>query len=531
MSYIDSNISNHLPKITLDYINEEKKLNSFYNRSNNIDNYKNQFNEKANKYNNDFRIVLSNQLKKQYESVPDKSIQVKQIENLKLKNTFTVTTGHQLNLFTGPLYFFYKIIDTIIICKKLKKRYPYFNFIPVFWMASEDHDFEEINFFNYNTKKFSWDLNSEGPVGRLKTEGLEDVLSQMKKNFNLPDQQELISLFELSYLKYKNLSSATLNLVHSLFGKYGLLILEPDNKHLKTLFSEIILDELLNKNLNKNVLNTNNALNETFDNSHKPQVNSREINLFYIKDNFRARIEHRGEVFSVLETDISFTQSEIIREVKDHPERFSPNALLRPVYQEFILPNLAYVGGGSEIAYWLQLKEYFNLKKITFPILSVRSSVLLVSKKQIEKCKKFKISISNLFDKSNNLKQLYLRKNSKINIDLSIQKNAIKENFLQLNELIKLTDKSFLGAVKAQEKKQINGIENLEKRLIRAEKRVHEDSLSRLITLKNELFPNDSFQERQVNFSSFFNKSELDFIKILTDNLDPFNKDFLILEF
>ena len=236
-------------------------------------------------------------------------------------------------------------------------------------------------------------------------------------------------------------------------------------------------------------------------------------------------------MFSVLETDISFTQSEIIREVKDHPERFSPNALLRPVYQEFILPNLAYVGGGSEIAYWLQLKEYFNLKKITFPILSVRSSVLLVSKKQIEKCKKFKISISNLFDKSNNLKQLYLRKNSKINIDLSIQKNAIKENFLQLNELIKLTDKSFSGAVKAQEKKQINGIENLEKRLIRAEKRVHEDSLSRLITLKNELFPNDSFQERQVNFSTFFNKSELDFIKILTDNLDPFNKDFLILEF
>ena len=236
-------------------------------------------------------------------------------------------------------------------------------------------------------------------------------------------------------------------------------------------------------------------------------------------------------MFSVLETDISFTQSEIIREVKDHPERFSPNALLRPVYQEFILPNLAYVGGGSEIAYWLQLKEYFNLKKITFPILSVRSSVLLVSKKQIEKCKKFKISISNLFDKSNNLKQLYLRKNSKINIDLSVQKNAIKENFLQLNELIKLTDKSFSGAVKAQEKKQINGIENLEKRLIRAEKRVHEDSLSRLITLKNELFPNDSFQERQVNFSSFFNKSELDFIKILTDNLDPFNKDFLILEF
>ena len=255
------------------------------------------------------------------------------------------------------------------------------------------------------------------------------------------------------------------------------------------------------------------------------------INLFYIKDNLRARIEKNDGVFNILETDISFTRSEIINEVNKHPERFSPNALLRPVYQEFILPNLAYVGGGSEVAYWLQLKEYFNLKKITFPILSVRSSVLFISKKQKDKCEKFKISISNLFDNSNKLKQLYLLKNSKIKIDLSNQKNIIKQNFSQFHKLAKLTDKSFLGAVRAQEKKQINGIENLEKRLIKAEKRVHKDSLSRLIALKNELFPNDSFQERQVNFSTFYNENKIDLIESLIKNIDPFNKEFLILEF
>ena len=398
MSYIDSNISNHLPNITFDYINDEKKLNSFYNRFNKIENYKNQLNEKINHYNDNFRTVLSNQLEKQYESVTDKSLQIKLIADLKLKNSFTVTTGHQLNLFTGPLYFFYKIIDTIIICKKLKKKYPKYNFIPVFWMASEDHDFDEINYFNYDKKKFSWDISHGGPVGRLKTKGLENVLSEMKNYLDFTDQKELITLFETSYLKHKNLSLATLNLVHSLFGKHGLLILEPDNKHLKKLFSEIIIDELLNNTLNKNILNTNNELNTVFENSYNPQVNSREINLFYIKDNLRARIEKIGDVFSVLDTNISFTQSEIVNEVNNHPERFSPNALLRPVYQEFILPNLAYVGGGSEIAYWLQLKEYFNFKKITFPILSVRSSVLFVSKKQVEKCNKLKMSIIDLFD-------------------------------------------------------------------------------------------------------------------------------------
>ena len=398
-------------------------------------------------------------------------------------------------------------------------------------MASEDHDFEEINFFNFKNKKFRWNLNPKGPVGRLNTDGLENVLNEMKKYFNFPDYKELLSLFESSYLKHKNLSLATFNLVHSLFGKYGLLVIEPDNKHLKKLFSEIILDELLNNNLNTNVIKTNNELNKIFDNSYTPQVNSREINLFYIKDNLRARIEKNDEVFNILETDISFTKSEIINEVNNNPERFSPNALLRPVYQEFILPNLAYVGGGSEIAYWLQLKEYFNFKKITFPILSVRSSVLFVSKKQKDKCEKFKISISNLFNKSNKLTQLYLIKNSKIKIDLSNQKNAIKENFSQFHKLAKLTDKSFLGAVRAQEKKQIKGIENLEKRLIRAEKRIHEDNLSRLFVLKNELFPNDSFQERQVNFSTFFKENGYDFIEILIKNLDPFKKEFLILEF
>ena len=531
MSYIDSNISNHLPNITLDYINDEKKLNSFYNRFNKIENYKNQLNEKINHYNDNFRTVLSNQLEKQYESVTDKSLQIKLIADLKLKNSFTVTTGHQLNLFTGPLYFFYKIIDTIIICKKLKKKYPKYNFIPVFWMASEDHDFDEINYFNYDKKKFSWDISHGGPVGRLKTKGLENVLSEMKNHLDFTDHKELITLFETSYLKHKNLSLATLNLVHSLFGKHGLLILEPDNKHLKKLFSEIIIDELLNNTLNKNVLNTNNELNTVFENSYNPQVNSREINLFYIKDNLRARIEKIGDVFSVLDTNISFTQSEIVNEVNNHPERFSPNALLRPVYQEFILPNLAYVGGGSEIAYWFQLKEYFNFKKITFPILSVRSSVLFVSKKQVEKCKKLKMSIIDLFENPVNLKQLYLRKNSKITIDLTIQKNIIKENFSHFYELTKLTDKSFLGAVKAQETKQIKGIENLEKRLIRAEKRVHLDKLLRLINLKNELFPNDSFQERQVNFSTFFNPNEFDFVNVLIKNIDPFKKEFLILEF
>ena len=99
-----------------------------------------------------------------------------------------------------------------------------------------------------------------------------------------------------------------------------------------------------------------------------------------------------------------------INEINNYPERFSPNVLLRPLYQEKILPNLAYVGGGSEIAYWLQLKSFFNIKKIPFPILKVRDSVLIVSKKNIVKCKKLNIDIIDLFRNSNELNNFYLTK-------------------------------------------------------------------------------------------------------------------------
>ncbi len=120
MTYINSNISNHLPKITLDYINAEKSIKSFYYKKNDIENYLDQIKEKNKLYNHSFREVLKKELLNQYRNLSNNKKQLDQINRLSDKNTFTVTTGHQLNLFTGPLYFFYKIIDTIKICNQLK---------------------------------------------------------------------------------------------------------------------------------------------------------------------------------------------------------------------------------------------------------------------------------------------------------------------------------------------------------------------------------------------------------------------------
>ena len=236
-------------------------------------------------------------------------------------------------------------------------------------------------------------------------------------------------------------------------------------------------------------------------------------------------------MYHVLNTEISFTQTEIIDEINNFFERFSPNLLLRLLYQDHILPNLSYVGGGSEIAYWLQLKDYFDFQKISFPILSVRSSLMLTSKKQQEKCHKLNINIEDLFKKIDQLHGHYLKNNSKIVTDLSVQKEAVRKNFNNIYNLAKLTDKSFIGAVKAQEKKQLNGLNNLEKRLIKAEKRKHKDFLDRIEILKKDLFPNNSFQERQLNFSSFFNSNKKKFLSFLIKKIDPFNNNFTVLQY
>ena len=503
-------------------------MKKFYNRNNTIENYYDQIIEKKNNYNNDYRKLLFKVLKNNYEKVPKNSIQLKSVKLLKDLNTFTVTTGHQINLFTGPLYFFYKIIDTIKICNELKSKYPKYNFLPIYWMASEDHDFKEINFFKTINKRFDWNISTKGKVGELKTKSLKALFRQMKDFFGEENvhSKKLLRLFKEAYLNNEELSKATFSLVHSLFGKYGLLILNPDDKKLKNIISNDIKEEIKKQDCYKNVKETNYKLSHI---DITAQVNPRKINLFYINNNLRSRIEKKNSKYNILDTKESFSEIEIINEIKNYPERFSPNVLLRPLYQEKILPNLAYVGGGSEIAYWLQLKSFFKTKKIPFPILKVRDSVLIVSKKQIEKCNKLNVDISDLFKSSNELNKFYLNKISEINLDLTNLKETIRQNFIKLYKLSLKTDKSFLGALKAQESKQIKGLNNLEKRLFRAEKKKNKDKLSRLILVKEELFPNNSLQEREINFSQFYQNHGDRFIDCLFKKISPFDNKFLVI--
>ncbi len=518
--------SGYFSKLITDYLEQKAELESLYNHFPTSENFKLQIAEKQNSFPQVNRSTLVNAVAKQYEDCKTSEATNANIQKLEHSNTFTITTGHQLNLFTGPLYFVYKITSTINLCHQLKKDYPHCDFVPVYWMATEDHDFEEINFFQYKNTKIKWDVESKGPVGRLSTNGLDIVYEAFANVLgNSINATYLKELFQKSYLQHPSLAAATRFLVNELFGNQGLVILDGDDSSLKRLFIPYIKKELINQTSYKNVTTTNEHLKVNY----PIQVNPREINLFYIEDSLRERIVQKDNHFAINNTSISYTPEELLALLETNPEKFSPNVILRPLYQEVILPNLAYIGGGGELAYWLQLKSNFEANAIPFPMLVLRNSVLIASEKQSQKAAKLELSWADLFCNQQDLFNLKTKEFSKFTIDFTPQKESLRQQFIALKEIAQQTDPSFLGAVNAQEKKQTNGLETLEKRLLKAEKRVHKDHLERIINLQNELFPGQSLQERKANFSQFYMEYGPEIFQHLTANLNPLEADFKII--
>jgi len=304
------------------------------------------------------------------------------------------------------------------------------------------------------------------------------------------------------------------------------VVLDADDKELKKLFIPQIKKELLEQTAFNAVSETNKTIEAL---GFKTQVNPRETNLFYLGENLRERIVFENDIFRVNNTNITWSKSEIIDVLLEHPERFSPNVIMRPLYQEVILPNLCYIGGGGEMAYWFQLKANFETQNVTFPILLLRNSVLIKTEKQARKQKSLDINDADLFLKRDSFINKRVRKISNINIDFSEQIQHLKTQFENLHQLAKNTDKSFLGAVEAQEKKQLKGLKHLEKRLLKAQKKKLANQIARATELQEQLFPNNSLQERNTNFSELYLEFGEALIPELVNSLEPLKGEFTII--
>ncbi len=515
ISKIDYTDTGAFSSLVTDYLAQDPQLQPFYDRFSRLENFKEQIAVKAS-FPQEKREVLHQELTRQYASV-DLHPEVKRnLELLWQPNTFTVTTGHQLNVFTGPLYFVYKIITAINTCRRLKAAYPEYDFVPVYWMATEDHDFEEISSFTLFGKRYEWETDQKGAVGRFSTEGLEQVLEA------LPEQYPV---FEEAYRNSRTLAEATRFFTHALVGEYGLVSLDADSPVLKRMLIPVIRKDLLEQLSHQKVEEVSERLSQYY----KPQVQSREINLFYLDENLRERIVLQDGRYRVLNTKLSFSREEIEKEVDQSPEKFSPNVILRPLYQEMILPNLAYVGGGAEVAYWFQLKALFAAYEVPFPILMLRNSALYIPKSQASRLQKLDLQPTDIFQDLPALRRQMAGLLNQEEVVLDQQRQVIGEVFGELEKLAASVDPTLTKSVAAEGQKTQNSLGILEKKINKAAENRHEQVYQQLTKVKEKLFPGGALQERTDNLLTYQTNNP-DFIHELAKAFDPFDGKFTILE-
>lgn len=512
-----------IPLLIKDFL--EKRIIGFENNVFNEENIEKQFQLKRNSFSQEERKILTKVLVQQYSGF---QLSVKQQENLKFlenENTFTVTTGHQLNLFTGPVFFVYKILQTIKFSADLNQKFPEKNVVPIFWMASEDHDFAEINHFKTENHYYETKAKSGGVVGKILVED-DFFISEFENEFkDSVFGTELILLMRKAYKKGNSLSEATRILVQELFADYGLIVIDGDDVYLKNEMKEVFKNELLHHELFETTKETVDFLTEKYG---KVQVNPREINLFYLTET-RNRIEFKNDKFHVIDTVISFSKDEILNELENHPEKFSPNALMRPVYQETVLPNLAYIGGNAEIMYWLELKNYFESINLPFPILIPRNSMLFISEKTLDKTKNLSLKLTDFFRNFASVTKEVLMENNEILPLLEAKEKTLKTNFDEISAKAELTDKSFGNLVNAEKARQLKSFERMKKRLLRAEKIKQKEKLERLENLFLKIHPGKNWQERVFNFAVFYSELGREWLQYCYEEMDVEKSELIIL--
>ena len=475
------------------------------------------------------RASIQGVFKDAYSHADASSLQLEHIGLLSGENTFTVCTAHQPNIFSGYLYFIYKTAHVIALAKYFSETFPDCRFVPVFYIGSEDNDLNELSTFNLHQKKYRWETNQTGAVGRMQVDqDIQALIGTVEAELaHLPFAKDIIAIIKKAYAKGNDMAQGTFILLNELFRDHGLLVLQPDNALLKEQMKSIFKDDLLHNTAQALVAKTNAHLEEQY----KLQVNPRPVNLFYLRDGIRNRIDKRGNLYTVDDTVIRFSESEIREELENHPERFSPNVILRGIYQETILPNVLFVGGGSEVAYWMQLKDLFAAYQVPFPMLVLRNSFTIMDANHAHKMKELDIQDADLFKEETSLANALVQRWAGLELSLKAEEKESRELFTHLRKRAAEIDKTLVQHVHSLEVDHLKKLEILEKKMLKAERKKQSIQLQRIWKLKAELFPNNSLQERVDNFMPYYAQYGPSFIETVLKHSLALEQQFGVIVF
>tara|TARA_B100000508_G_scaffold141026_1_gene145237 strand:+ start:8840 stop:10420 length:1581 start_codon:yes stop_codon:yes gene_type:complete len=518
---VERSKTGHFTETAIKLVEEQSFFKELINQPFSKENLKKQSEEKLEYFTSEKREMIVNVLQLQLNEFNNGKVNAN-LDLLKDENTVTITTGHQLNLYSGPLYVIYKIMHVIKLAKEMNEYDSDHNYVPLFWMATEDHDFEEINHFHLFNDTLTWQTDQSGPVGRFTLDEFDATKAELLEKFQ--NNEEFANYLNHFYTD-GSLAESTREFIMDLFSDYGLIILDADDRRLKSSFEPVMRKDI-EEQFSIDDVNRNTKVLEGLGMSG--QVTPRPINLFYITDQQRDRIIPEGDKFKIGED--SFSKQEVLDLLSNHPERFSPNVVLRPVYQEFILPNMCYVGGGGEMAYWLQLKSVFDTLEIPYPVIQVRNSVQFIDGIALKKMKKLGLTMDDIFNGIHQVKKQFVLDNESESLDFTEIKELKDRLSSSIESVVESVDKGLEGYGKSEVTKLNKQVDGIEQKLIRHQKKKHDDAMNQIDNLFERLFPADGLQERYDNVIPKlvrYGKEEL--MRGLYQHMDPFENGLILI--
>jgi bacillithiol biosynthesis cysteine-adding enzyme BshC len=509
----------------LDYLYEFENVKEFYKY-----NFRDQeqFEEIFKKISESERInpsLLKKNLLTQYSGLTTSNKTRKNIDLLSKDNTLAVVTGQQLGLLGGPMYTFYKIITTLKLSKRLNDKYDDYTFVPVFWMEGDDHDFNEVRSINVigneNTIKNIGYKEQIDPDDAKKSVGTLELDDALDDFFNVLDDN-------LRKTEFKDTSSFR-ELIHSLFDEYGLVILNPSDKKVKEILKPVFRKEIVDfREHTEKLVNVSARLEEVY----HAQVKVKPVNLFYSTDDGRYSIEPVENEFRLRRKRISFSQEGLLEKVDKEPERFSPNVLLRPICQDYLLPTAFYIGGPSEISYFAQVTSLYEFYKLQTPIIYPRSSATLLESNINKTLDKYNISFNDIFMGADELKKKVVDSLTENNVDdvFAETEQDVELAIDRLRERLYDVDKTIADTSKKYRSKIFNSLNELKSKAEQAENQKFEVTLRQMERASTMLFPSNNLQERELNYTYFANKYGEGFLKRLYDDLNTDKFEHQVIE-
>ena len=527
-----------ISKLVNDYFHNYNKVAEFYNGNfHDLSAFQNQIKKvKSRSLQREELITILTEQNNKY-GCTERTI--KNINKLLNNQTCAVVTGQQVGLFSGPLYTIYKALTAIKLSEYLSQSCNE-SIVPIFWLASDDHDFAEIDHIKLTNKnnqvdeiKYQSDSsNKKIPVSDIfLTSEINDCIKKLKDSTHESEfKQEIISHLKEAYQPGLSFVEAFAKWMTQIFKSYGLIFIDASHPKLKELGKKVFYKEIEEYSPStKKAIKTSEKLKQ---NKYHSQIQLHDgiLNLFYVEQG-RQSIQTKNNDFFIKATAQTFTTNELLELVDTRSNLFSPNVMLRPVFQDILLPTIAYIGGPGEIAYFAQFKGIYENYDIPMPIIYPRKSISIIEKKIDNVLKNYNLKIQDMWQNVDKI----INEITKSQIPESVEKilhNAashidddfkfIKQELIALDPTLENAADLSLGRIKQQ-------FHFLEKKILQASKRKNDIIIQQINKAKNNLYPDNKLQERTLNIVQFLIKYNFNFIDEIYEAIDIENYDHQVV--